>query len=125
MPAWSVDDWAAMAQERNNARYTKDYAPYPAVIDALLQLEAADQLEAAGRHDEAVTFATNAVAELPGNEALLAWEARLVAGNHDPDFDVHAFLFGERKGGVGKEPPGRERRDESATEHEGAATAEG
>lgn len=62
------------------------HAPLPAAINALFKLEAADQVEVAGRHDEAVTFAANAVAELPGNEALLAWEARLVAGNHDPNF---------------------------------------
>jgi hypothetical protein len=70
MPTWSADDWIAMAQARNDARYTRNHAPLPAAIDALIQLEAADQLEAAGRHDEAVMFAANAVAEMPGNEAL-------------------------------------------------------
>jgi len=125
MPTWSADDWAVMAQARNDARYTKNHAPFPAAIDALIQLQAADQLEVAGRHDEAVTFAANAVAELPGNEGLLAWEAHLVAGNHDPNFDVHAFLFGERKGEADKEPSGHGQPDESATEHDGAASDEG
>ncbi|TDX04046.1 hypothetical protein EV647_2307 [Kribbella sp. VKM Ac-2566] len=124
MPTWSADDWIVMAQARNDARNTKTHAPLPAAIDALIQLEAADQLEAAGRHDEAVSFAANAVGELPGNEALLGWEARLVAGNHDPDFDVHTFLFGERKGEASKEPSVHEEPDESSTEPDGAATDE-
>ncbi|MBD0735765.1 hypothetical protein [Streptomyces sp. CBMA29] len=124
MPAWSADDWVAMAQARNDARYIKNHAPFPAAIDALIQLRA-DELEAAGRHDEAVTFAANAIAELPGNEALLTWEARLVAHNHDPNFDVHAFLFGERKVDADKEPSGREQPDESATEQDGGASDNG
>ena len=64
-PTWSADDWVAMAQARSDARYTGKQAPFPAAIDALIQLEAADQLEAAVRHDEAVAFAANAVAECP------------------------------------------------------------
>jgi hypothetical protein len=124
-PAWSADEWATMAQARNDARFTKNHALLPAAIDALIQLEAADQLKAAGRHDEAVTFAANAVAELPGNEALLAWEARLVAGNHDPHFDVHTFLFGEREGEANKEPSGREQTCESSPGDNGATADEG
>jgi len=120
LPAWSVDDWAAMAQSRWDARYTGKHAPLPAAIDALIQLEAADQLAVAGRRDEAIAFAANAVAELPGNEALLAWEARLVAGDHDPHFDAHTFLFGELK--TGEEPPETEATGEPAIESEGAAT---
>lgn len=119
IPTWTVDDWGTMARARNDARHTKNHAPLPAVIDALIQLEAADQLEAAGRHEEAVTFAANAVAEMPGNEALLAWEARLVADDHDPDFDVHAFLFGERKSEVSKEPSGQEEPGETLTQDDG------
>ncbi|MGV2822540.1 hypothetical protein ABZX73_16865, partial [Brevibacterium casei] len=92
---WSVDEWSALAESRNSARRTNNEAPLPAPIDALIQLIAADHLEAASRHDEAVQFAANAVAEMPGNPALLEWEARLVAGNHDPDFDTHLFLFGK------------------------------
>jgi len=65
MPTWSADDWVAMAQARNDARYAKNQAPLSAAIDALIQLEAADQLEQAGRHDEAVTFAANAVQNCP------------------------------------------------------------
>lgn len=113
LQTWSVDDWASMAQTRQEARYTKNPAPLPAAIDALIQLEAADHLEAAGRHDEAVIFAANAVTEMPGDEALLAWEARLVAGSHNPDFDVHVFLFGERKGEVDQVPTEQEHQRET------------
>ncbi|RBY95492.1 hypothetical protein DQ237_13200 [Blastococcus sp. TF02-8] len=120
MPTWSADDWTAVAQARNDARYSKNHAPLPAAIDALIQLWAADELEAAGRHDEALAFAANAVAEMPGNEALLTWEARLIADNHDPDFDVHTFLFGERKGEAGKEPSVNEQTDESLSGDDGA-----
>ncbi|MDQ1178656.1 hypothetical protein [Rhodococcus sp. SORGH_AS_0301] len=121
MPTWSANDWAAMAQARNGARHTKSQAPLPAAIDVLIQLIAADELEAAGRHDEAVVFAAKAVGELPGNDALLAWEARLVAGNHDPDFDVHTFLFGEREGEASRETSEDEQPGDSSTEHREAA----
>lgn len=124
MPAWSADDWVAMAQARNDARHTKSQAPLPAAIDALIQLFTADELEAAGRHNEAVAFAANAVGELPGNDALLAWEARLVAGSHDPDFDVHTFLFGERKGEASRETSEDEQPGDPSTEHREAAGVE-
>jgi hypothetical protein len=38
-------------------------APLPAAVDALIRLETADQLMTAGRHDEAIVFAANAVEE--------------------------------------------------------------
>jgi hypothetical protein len=123
MPTWTADDWVAMAQSRNDTRHTKSQAPLPAVIDAMLQLFTADELEAVGRHDEAVAFAANAVTELPGHKALLAWEARLVAGNHDAEFDVRTFLFGERKGELSKETSGHEQPGEPPTEHDKSTTA--
>ncbi|MCF6378161.1 hypothetical protein L2K70_11160 [Nocardioides KLBMP 9356] len=95
VPEWSVDEWALMARARAEARRAKGAAPLPAAIDALIQLEAADQLERAGRHDEAVVLAANAVGEMPGDRGLVEWEARLVAGDHDPDFDWRRLLFGE------------------------------
>jgi hypothetical protein len=73
-PSWTPDEWAEMAASRRTARVKGKEAPLPAAVDALIQLEAADQLEAAGRHDEAVAFASNAVKESPGHEDLLAWE---------------------------------------------------
>lgn len=45
------------------------------------QLEAADQLEAAGSHDENVTFAANAVAEVPGKRRGPAGASRAGMGS--------------------------------------------
>ncbi len=97
-PEWTADEWAELAAARRAVRATGKEAPLPAAIDALLQLETADQLEAAGRHDEAVLFASNAVEERPGHKDLLAWEEHLLAGHHDPAFDCHKFLFGRGAG---------------------------
>ncbi|MFD6713731.1 hypothetical protein ACFWDB_07550 [Micromonospora chalcea] len=116
-PAWSADEWAELAMTRRTARIKGKEAPLPAAVDALLQLEAADQLEAVGRHAEAVRFASNAVEEFPGNEDLLAWERRLIAGDHDPAFSVHKFLFG-------KEPKEAPAKEESTIESVEASTPE-
>ncbi|MFI6759449.1 hypothetical protein ACIBF5_09965 [Micromonospora sp. NPDC050417] len=114
LPDWSADEWAGLATTRRTARIKGKEAPLPAAVDALLQLETADQLEAVGRHAEAVAFASNAVEELPGHEELLTWEKRLVAGDHDPAFDVHKFLFGKEPGGVpAKEEPTAESEETS------------
>ncbi|SMF18462.1 hypothetical protein L603_000900000030 [Cellulosimicrobium cellulans J34] len=91
---WMTQEWMDMAAARRAARFTGKEAPLPAKIDALIQLEAADRLEADGRHADAILCASNAVEEVPGDEMLLAWEQRLLAGDHDPAFDVHRFLFG-------------------------------
>jgi hypothetical protein len=93
-PAWTADEWADVASARRAARAAGKEAPVPASADVLVQLEAADRLEAAGRHDDAVVHAANAVEECPGHEDVLDWEQRLLAGEHDPSFDVHKFLFG-------------------------------
>ena len=93
-PAWTPDEWATMASKRHAARAKGKELPLPASIDALIQLEAADHLEATGRHEEAVAFAVYAVEECPGSADLMAWEKRLLSGDHDPHFDVHLFLFG-------------------------------
>jgi hypothetical protein len=94
LPVWTPDEWAAMACSRHAARLKGGESPLPATIEALIQLEAADQLELVGRHEEAVVLAANAVEEAPGNTSLLAWEARLMAGDHDPAFDTRLFVFG-------------------------------
>ncbi|WP_409436481.1 hypothetical protein [Mycobacterium sp. SMC-14] len=95
LPAWTADDWAAMASSRYAARCKGKESPLPAKIDALIQLEAANELEVAGRHDEAVVFAANAVEEFPGNADLMAWEERLLSGDHDSDFDWQRLLLGK------------------------------
>ena len=74
---WTADEWAELATARQAARIKGKEQPLPVAVDALLQLETADQLESAGRHDEAVGFASNAVEERPGHEDLLVWEKRL------------------------------------------------
>lgn len=95
-PEWNVDEWAELATSRRVSRMNGHETPLPASIDVLLQLTTADNLETAGRHDAAVEFASNALEECPGHEDLLVWEERLVAGDHDPNFDCHKFLFGEK-----------------------------
>lgn len=115
---WTADEWSELATARRAARIRGKEAPLPATIDALLQLETADQLEAARRHDEAVGFASNAIEECPGHEDLLVWETRLVAGNHDPNFNCHKFLFGKEAGSdpAGHEPPNRPEENHAAAE---------
>ncbi|MDQ0867406.1 hypothetical protein [Arthrobacter globiformis] len=94
-PAWTPEQWADLADSRRASRVRGKEAPLPPAIDALIQIEAADQLEAAGNHHEAIKFAANAVEECPGDDAVLLWEHRLISGDHDPGFDVHKFLFGK------------------------------
>ncbi|HEY5179847.1 MAG TPA: hypothetical protein VIJ07_08760 [Dermatophilaceae bacterium] len=110
-PAWTPDEWVEMAAARHAARRKGKESPLPAAVDTLIQLEAADQLEAVGRHDEAVALAANAVEESPGNEALLQWEERLLTGNHDPNFSCHEFLFGRGGGPEQAQTSGADRRD--------------
>ncbi len=93
IPAWTPDQWAVLATDRRAARLAGKAVPLPAKVDALMQLEAADQLEAVGRHEEALTFAANAVEECPGHEDLIVWESRLQERDHDPEFSVVAFLL--------------------------------
>lgn len=102
---WTVDEWAELATARRAARSNGTETPLPAAVDTLLQLETADRLEAAGRHDEAVRCAKQAVEECPGHENLLDWEKRLISGDHDPNFSCHSFLFGK---GAAAEQAGRE-----------------
>jgi hypothetical protein len=87
----------ALADSRRAARVQGKEAPLPAAIDTLIQIEAADQMEAAGDHHAAIRLAAYAVEECPGDEAVLLWEQQLLAGNHEPNFDVHTWLFGEQQ----------------------------
>jgi hypothetical protein len=93
-PSWTADEWAELANARRAARAAGKEEPVPAAADVLLQIEAADRLEAAGRHDDAVVCAARAVEECPGQRDVLDWEQRLLAGDYDPSFNVHKFLFG-------------------------------
>lgn len=90
---WTPQEWADMADARRAARLTGKGPPLPQRIDTLIQLEAADQSEAAGRHTDALKYAAAAVEECPGEERVLAWESRLISGDHDPMFRCQDFLF--------------------------------
>jgi hypothetical protein len=96
-PDWTAQQWLALADSRRAARVQGKEAPLPAAIDTLIQIEAADQIEAAGDHHAAIRLAAHAVEECPGDEAVLLWEQRLLAGNDEPNFDVHTWLFGEQQ----------------------------
>lgn len=90
---WTPQEWADMADTRRAARLAGKAPPLPQKIDTLIQLEAADQSEAAGRHADALRYAAAAVEECPGDERVLIWENRLASGDHDPMFRCQAFLF--------------------------------
>jgi hypothetical protein len=124
---WTVDEWAALATARRAARIKGKEAPLPAAVDALLQLETADHLEAAGRHDEAVRFASNAVEECPGHEDLLTWEKRLVTGHHDPNFNIHKFLCGKEHDAkpIGHQPTTQPEEPPAAVESQQELDSEG
>ncbi|GJO27410.1 hypothetical protein NJB1507_33310 [Mycobacterium marinum] len=114
-PEWTPDEWAKMAASRHAARCKGKESPLPATIDTFIQLEAADQLEVAGRHEEAVVFAANAVEEFPGNADLMAWEQRLLSGDHNPDFDLQRFLFGKSATANAGDETAAETRDQTQT----------
>ncbi|WAC92243.1 hypothetical protein [Mycobacterium sp. Aquia_213] len=114
-PAWTPDEWAEMASSRHAARCKGKESQLPATIDAFIQLQAADQLEVAGRHDEAIVFAANAVEEVPGNVNLMAWEERLLSGDHDPDFDWQRLLFGKSLNADTADDPVMETKDQTQT----------
>lgn len=111
-PDWTTQQWTELAQQRRADRLTGKEAPLPTAVDVLLQLEVADRLEAAGLHEQAIEFAANAVEECPGHADLLAWEQRLVAGDHDPHFNCHKFIYGtDCVTGSGAEEPTTARDD--------------
>jgi hypothetical protein len=63
-------------------------------VDAVLQVEAAENLVEAGRSSDAVGLAARVVEELPGNEYLMAWERKILAGE-ETLIDLAVLLFGE------------------------------
>jgi hypothetical protein len=109
MPEWTDDDWHTLATERRAERSTRRHLELPAGFDAALLVMAAERLMEAGRADEARTLAGFAVEELPGYEPLMAWEARLAAGEPS-ELDLRALVLRLEPGaGVqGETPPGAE-----------------
>jgi hypothetical protein len=92
VPGWPVDAWVEIATARHAERLSAGHVEVPAVIDAALQVVAAERLVTDGRRAEAVAFAAQAVEEMPGNALLLEWERALGAGE-DVDLDL-GVLFG-------------------------------
>jgi hypothetical protein len=93
LPEWTDDQWLALATERREERSKRRHLEVPAGVDAALQIIAAEALMKAGRTDEASTLARFAVEELPGNEALIAWE-RALADGQPTERDLRALVLG-------------------------------
>jgi hypothetical protein len=104
LPEWSVDQWLGLATCRRAERSKARHLELPAGVDAALQIIAAEALAKAGRTDEASTLARFAVEELPGNEALIAWEHRLANGQAT-ERDLRALVLGLQPSGSRVEEP--------------------
>jgi len=100
IPDWSVDQWLELATERRLERESRSQLELVPSVDAALQVVAAEELVKACRLAEAQRLASLAVEELPGNEELITWEERLVAGK-ETHINLGRLLFG----------PGRDDRD--------------
>lgn len=94
LPEWTTDEYLALAETRYGDRSRRRHFRMPAQFDAALHVETADLLEADGRHERALRHAAWAVEELPGDEMLIEWEARLRAGKHDPHLPMFKLIFG-------------------------------
>jgi len=94
LPEWTTDEYLALAEARHADRSRRRHFRMPAQFDAALQVQAADLLEADGRHELALRHAAWAVEELPGDEMLIDWEAQLRAGEHDPNLPMFKLIFG-------------------------------
>ncbi|HET7691255.1 MAG TPA: hypothetical protein VFK41_12790 [Nocardioidaceae bacterium] len=94
LPDWTTDEYLALAEARHADRSRRRHFRMPAQFDAALHLETADLLEADGRHELALRHAAWAVEELPGNEMLIGWEARLRAGQHGSNLPMFELIFG-------------------------------
>jgi hypothetical protein len=93
MPDWSTDELVTLAEHRSTERVREKASSLPAPLDAALQVQVAERLVAEERRDEAANFARRAVDELPGNEALIAWELALGADHAEP-LDIWRLLLG-------------------------------
>jgi hypothetical protein len=74
---WPLEDYERTAALRRAQRGRKQDWQVPAVFDAALLAVLADQLEKAGRHDEAVAAVDEAIGELPANPELMRIEQSL------------------------------------------------
>jgi hypothetical protein len=81
LPAWSDDQWLALATSRRHERATmKSAQPIPSELDAALLVTAAHVLLAAGQESAAAELAGWAVEEMPGYKPLCAWETSVAPG---------------------------------------------
>jgi hypothetical protein len=93
-PGWTAADWHRLAVERRNQRFAGGgEIELPPRVDAALQVAAAEHAARAGRRQDAVELARYAVEELPGDQSLIEWEARLAAGT-EPGIELRAVAFG-------------------------------
>lgn len=98
---WSAEQWAELAARRRAERAGKGHQPMPPSIDAALQAEAALQSAAAGRKEEAVMLAANAVEEMPGDSQLISLESHL-RDETTPELDLDALLLSTEPSSVTK-----------------------
>ena len=97
LPEWTDDQWHTLATDRRAQRSRRRHLDLPAGFDAALHVIAAERLMEAERTDEARTLASFAVEELPGDEPLVAWEARLATGQ-PAELDLRALVLGLQPG---------------------------
>ena len=96
-PDWTSDQWLELAEARRAEQMSSKVRLLPASIEAALQVVATQHLLADGRRDEALGLLDCAIDELPGNELLIDWEAKLRAGEAQ-DLDVSVLVLGPSKG---------------------------
>lgn len=89
--AWPLEDYERLAAERRTQRGRTQDWQVPAAFDAALLAVLADQLEQAGRHEEALTIIDEAIGELPANAELLRVEQQLIR-NQPLDLDLEQVL---------------------------------
>jgi hypothetical protein len=95
LPAWSHDQWLALASSRRQERATKKSAqPLPPELDAALLVMAAHMLLNAGQQSAATQLAAWAVEEMPGHKELCTWEASVAAGQSPIKIDLTALILG-------------------------------
>jgi len=108
LPAWTEEQWHTLATDRRAQRSNRRHLELPAGFDVALQVMAAERLMEAGRSDEARALARFAVEELPGDEPLMAWEARLATGRAS-ELDLRALVLQlEPAAGPDEEAPHRD-----------------
>ena len=106
LPAWSDDQWLALANSRRQERVTKKSAqPLLPELDAALLVMATHVLLDARQERAAAELAGWAVEEMPGHKPLCAWEASIAASQPPIRIDLTALILGtEPETGTAPEP---------------------